>query len=334
MKKEVEKRNFILIVSIIILIILAVCVFLFWDNITGKAIGEEGVNYINSCQIINKPGIYVLTNDINYTNQSNVFCIYLPSDDIILDGNGYFIYFDWGSKNFTYNPPTIGILVYNQTYTVKNITIKNFNIGGFTYGIDFSNVRDSLITNNTLFSGSSISLADSSNVLILDNTINDAAGSAMSITGAYLNNIIHNNIWNSKGSGIWFYRNNTGNNKVFNNTICGSSSSDISCYGKIGENNILLNNKFDLIRCSSLSDPYRTPCTFSLTCGKIYNNKWGKSQCKIDKCVNSTYFKCEIKKKGKVKYYREVCFKDKREISCSQAPKCDNGYSEINRVTC
>ena len=103
---------------------------------------------IKNCTTINKPGTYYLLNSI-FTKVQNGSCIEIASNDVKLDGNGNLIH---GSGPYAIVPPySYGI----EAKGVSNVTVSNLGISGFSYGIYFDSVDNSIITkvnatNNTM----------------------------------------------------------------------------------------------------------------------------------------------------------------------------------------
>ncbi len=95
-----------------VLFSLSILIFLFF--IAGAYASTPGD--INSCQILDSPGVYTLNQDIvNYSGT----CFTISSDDVVLDGQGHSVGGVWDSNNAYW-----GISVSD----VNNATIKNINI--------------------------------------------------------------------------------------------------------------------------------------------------------------------------------------------------------------
>ena len=73
--------------------------------------------------IINEPGYYVLDENIN----CELFGIIINSSNVVVDGRGFYL------NRTDPEDESSGICTLNETF--ENITIKNFGISNFTYGI-------------------------------------------------------------------------------------------------------------------------------------------------------------------------------------------------------
>ncbi|MCS7160134.1 MAG: right-handed parallel beta-helix repeat-containing protein, partial [Gemmatales bacterium] len=96
------------------------------------ALAPAQVYYINSPTIITKPGVYVLTSDIIYSNPSGA-AITVAANNVTIDLNNYSII---GSGT----PATTAYGIYAQNQ--ERVTIRNGTITGFYYGIYLSDNAD------------------------------------------------------------------------------------------------------------------------------------------------------------------------------------------------
>ncbi len=211
-------------------------------------VSRANYSNINNCTVISKPGTYFLTGQINTNIQSGA-CINVESSNVKLLGNEHSII---GAGPYTGVPPfSYGIEVTNVT----NVTISGFNISTFSYDIFLSGVHNSNLANNNLSAAtlSVIYVSKSTNDTIQNNYVSDSQ---------------------SDQGGIDL---NSGNNKLFNNTIANnlyfgllvnSSNNNMS-------RNIFTSNPVDLF-CNT-SDAFR------------YSNKFSDSMCSVnDYCEFAT----------------------------------------------
>ncbi|MBC7081431.1 MAG: right-handed parallel beta-helix repeat-containing protein [Thermoplasmatales archaeon] len=155
-------------------------------------------------------------------------------------------------ENFTIFNGSIGIQVYNASFTIVNVTINNCTIYNCEYGIEFYEVNESLI-NNTQLNNTSCGIGLSSsnyNTITNNNVSNNSDG--ISLSSSWDNNITNNIVSNNSWYGIYLvfsdYNNITNNNVVSNNDDGISLSS--SNYNTI-TNNIVSDNRWYGIRLSS-----------------------------------------------------------------------------------
>ncbi len=114
---------------------------------------------ISACTTISSPGEYVLNSNIN--NYASGTCIKITSNDVVLDGNGFTI--DGIKAGSTY-----GVYVYNTSFTLSNVTVKNLIATDWDNGIYYRYVNNGKIINDTTLSNinSGIWVRNSDNNLI------------------------------------------------------------------------------------------------------------------------------------------------------------------------
>jgi parallel beta-helix repeat protein len=196
----------------------------FFRAYTSENISTTGTE-ISSCRIINEPGDYVLTRDINmFSNASSRACIDIQARNVQIDCQGHSIS---GKEN-------IAGIYSNQAYT----KIKNCHIGIYDggIGIKLENADYSDILNNNL-SGYSIIQVPSSQSIGLNiydtdyseikgNIFNYNSYGGMHITNSH-NNLLKDNTANSNGGyGIYLITSNY--NTLEDNTADGNWDYDSS----------------------------------------------------------------------------------------------------------
>ena len=190
-------------------------------------------NFIESCGVLDKPHtIYYLDNNI----YSNGTCLNITSNNITVDGQGYFINYGQKDKGYgVFNYANNDTTVINLKIVMDNITAKN------SHGIRFENNTNNRIINSTLdikgfTSGDAynygIYLRNSRNSFIINNSINttNQKGYGIYLHALYSgdgedssNNLIENNIINTLAGhshGIYAYASSGGN--IENSTILGN----------------------------------------------------------------------------------------------------------------
>ena len=144
---------------------------------------------------INRDGnIYTLTDDIFDSS------IIVECNNIVLNGVGHFLN---GSNNNIY-----GIRLARG----KNVTITNFTISGFMYGIILDSSSYNSIVNNTLIASKcyGVFLSQSNYNYLVNNTIMNGAFEAIKLESSNCNMLIGNNVVNNFiGISLTFCTNNT-----------------------------------------------------------------------------------------------------------------------------
>ncbi len=179
--------------------------------------------------VITEPGEYVL--GANLTAEEDETCIRIEADDVSLDGNGYSMTGDEGSKGV-------------EVYEADNAAISNMNISGFEYGVYSYEAINALVENSTIAvteNGGAGIFMDFSVSFELKNNVIDSVGNgikvnehvtlmgAKKITGngiesddwaLYLDSAGVEALGNAFKSDKWVYNNASGN--AFDNGTSGN----------------------------------------------------------------------------------------------------------------
>ena len=207
---------------IILLIALSISAVLS-GSLVSRTLAQE-VIYIRSDGSIEPPTASIQQHGYLYTLLDDIYgCLIIERDNIIVDGQGFTLK---GNSDFKSKGVTIEGRI--------NVTIKNFQISNFYYGIWLHNSHESEISGNMLTenTGRSIWLGYSDNNIVFNN------------------NITKNNV---NGIELFYSENNTihGNFIVKNNYY--GIKLESSCYNKIYNNNFI-NNTIQTCIASSLGN--------------------------------------------------------------------------------
>ncbi len=191
--------------------------------------GADAATDIDTCQDIIQEGEYRLNQSL--TNDST--CVNIQSGNVTLDGAGFAI-------SGTERPGTYGVLVFNSTMILTNITVKNLTTKYWESGIVFNNVVYGNITNTTASSNLlfGIYLVSSGDNTLTDNIANSNGDYGIyfdSSGGSALNN---NTADLNKVYGFYFY--SSDNNTLSNNNA--SSNDNTGFYLRYSNNNTLANS--------------------------------------------------------------------------------------------
>ncbi len=201
--------------------------------------------YYSECSNLSAAGTYTLTKNISSTGT----CLTIGSNNITIDGAGYWI-------NYSQTSAGYGI---NNSGGYDNITIKNLNIvqdnatasGSTNYGIYGSGMSNSTIFNVT------ISTKDTSAYgirLVSSSQSNNLTGNVIATTGSsgygiYVDNggnsntLADNNITTSNSNGFGLYMYGASSNSISNNRITTTgSNSGLGIYLDSGSNNNFTSN--------------------------------------------------------------------------------------------
>jgi len=169
---------------------------------------------ISNCTIINTPGTYTLTNNI--TNSTVTNCIQITSSNVTLEGGGRTI-------DGIGTLGTRGVYVYNSSQRLSNVVVKQVGLTGWSNGIFFQNVDNSIIENSpaTNNQNSGIQLSNSNYNTVRNNTANTNNFFGIVLLGNSHDNLIFQNTVNDQGQGIQLgqYGSPASNNIIRGNTI-------------------------------------------------------------------------------------------------------------------
>ena len=192
------------------------------------------------CGIIDQPGNYNLNTSLIGVQIYSWGCFNLTVSNVTLDCQSHYILNSSLGAPGIYAGSSSGL----SNVTVKNCNVTMNSISG--YGIQFDNINNSLIINNTANSNKNgIYLSSSSNNQLINNTANSNQG-ASDGTGIYLssssNNTLMNNVVNLNYEGVAL--GSSSNNQLINNTANSNYGfgGGFGIYLSSSSNNQLINN--------------------------------------------------------------------------------------------
>jgi parallel beta-helix repeat protein len=195
----------------------------YWTN---YSIGYNS-SRLKECAILDSANtLYTLLNDVSTTTT----CFNITADNVTLDGQGYNVDGDDEISD------DYGVYAANQS----NLTIRNLNITNFSNGIYFSEVNDSLLKDNTLYSNvkEAVFLSGSYSNKLTNNTIFDNNDGIYLDANSSYNNITNNTVNDNGDDGI--YVRHSSNNQIRGNYVNGSGNSGIELDG--GANHEVIGN--------------------------------------------------------------------------------------------
>lgn len=204
--------------------------------------GANAETLISSCTTISEPGEYRLTADI--INNTYGSCINITTSDVIFDGAGHMIDSVVPSHLIIFDGESGGILVYNKTNVLTNVTIKNLKVTDWTNGINFI-YSNGKIENNTA----------SSNLI------------GINLKNSTNSNLDNNSLCFNDYDGLWLIE--SSNNTITNNTISFNNQCGLFLQGS--SNNILTDN----VANSNLNDGIQV--VYSSNNNTIYNNRFSNT---------------------------------------------------------
>jgi parallel beta-helix repeat protein len=172
---------------------------------------------------------YTLTSDV----ADNII---VQKNDIIIDGNGH-------NLNGFNVSTTYGITL----NAVKNVTIQNMHITGYSVGVLIEYSNQTIVTKSSIKSayGYGIWLLGSNNSTISENNLTNSASNGLLVWTSSNNLITGNNVTSNNAMGIALDKYSTNNtisqNFVANNTNGGIGISTYSTNNIVSENNVTLN---------------------------------------------------------------------------------------------
>ena len=213
---------------------------------------------ISQCGLINAPGKYVLTQEINSTGT----CLTVNVDDVEIDCQGYTINYDTAGTNVRMGINAVDGTNPHNNLTVKNcVLVKPTNVGNSGYGIMLTRYSNSKLINNTIYTNGTtdnygIYLTTNSQNNLIENNKIYSSGSSSGNAGLYIltgssNNVLRNNniytYGTTTGYGIWISGVTTpsNNNTIYSNNIStagtGANNYGIYLYRNVSHSNITAN---------------------------------------------------------------------------------------------
>ncbi len=232
---------------------------------------------IFGCTMINKPGVYNVTDNIITTN-TTAPCITIDSNNVVLQGLGHSI---TGSGPFVESgTPSYGVFVRD----VSGVKIEGLDISRFSYDVYLSGVSNSSVTNVNAVNGtmSDAYLTGSSEIKLSNDTIYSSLSNngGLFIEGGKNNTVNNSRIMYNAYYGLDL--NSTGN-KFYNNSFS-NNPVDLECAGNATYNstNVFkssecqVNQYCNFASCTSRNIPYNISNTQLSTaingCGSVNNN--------------------------------------------------------------
>ncbi|MGC8479082.1 MAG: right-handed parallel beta-helix repeat-containing protein [Candidatus Micrarchaeia archaeon] len=223
---------------------------------------------LSSCEVINQPGIYTLTNNITTTLKSG-YCIQILSSDVKINGGKYII--QGSGPYIDVKPYTYGIFVSN----VSNVTIDNLNISRFSFSVYLQNTNNVKLINIKISNSTLTDLfMNNSNGGVIENS--SIYGSQSRLAGLNISNGHGNKFLNTSFVNNAYYAayiNSTGND--FGNDVFIQNPEDFICGSKAYLRNT---NNFSKTRCNS-----NTYCNFAI-CSS--NNYYSVQNVKLSNNIN------------------------------------------------
>ncbi len=197
--------------------------------------GNVSVTNLTQCGNITVSGNYALINNVSSTGN----CFGILVNDVVFDGNGFTVD---GDDVYT-NSSDLGI----ATFKVRNITVKNFRVSDFTWGIMFVETNDSLIVNSTAYSaveGGITLMNRSTRTLIINNTVYGNTHGVTLWLSSTNNDVVNNTAYNNNGGidALSASGNRITNNLVYSNYVDGLQSSGSNGVGNNFTGNKVTNN--------------------------------------------------------------------------------------------
>lgn len=154
-------------------------------GLVGVTHARDGPREISECTVIDEPGEYVLTRDIDAEGATGP-CIEILADRVTLDGDGHAVDFD------SYTDPLLLV-------TGSDVTVENVTATGGRYGVWFEGATRGLLRNCTVGYYSGIRLEETTETEIVENHIRVDNSDLTAINSYY--NVIRDNFFEYADSG-------------------------------------------------------------------------------------------------------------------------------------
>ena len=180
-------------------------------------------------------GVITSSVTLNSNIQINGTCFTVNASGITLDGNGH---------KLSGNGSGMGVLVYGDNVTVKNLVIDNFLWGVSLVEADGATIENNKISSNVM-SGFGLHMWTSKNNKFLDNSVTTLGSAAWGIASLYYstNNYFENNDVVTSGYTAWgVYNSLSAGNKFDSNKIITNGEWSYGMFLSTSPNVTLLNN--------------------------------------------------------------------------------------------
>ena len=259
---------------------------------------------VSSCENITTPGYYILNQSLNYSYPEN-YCISISSDNVTLDGNGYWI--NGYNGDNTGNVSSTAIFFNSTNDTIKNIImydnyrcfgpVLSYTVGPANYANlaqvynstcsyawqgTLGNYNNSIIQGNNFYNVTTVYQTDVGGVLsqygsnntfdsntVSDNNSFNQIASAFIVSGGDTfsnNNVYINGIGYDMFEGSIFYYFNLINNTFSGNLFGGQGSKDyMDTEGVLNNNFYWSGNTFNMSNDEYIFDPTTNANTTNFT---------------------------------------------------------------------
>lgn len=242
-----------------IALVIAVLAYVFVPNGLFKAparIQESSSHAIAACTMISIPGNYYLVGNISASAAGA--CIYIKSDNVSLEGNGYSITGNWTWA--TQGKGSYGIEIAGSKANISGLGIAKFTYGIYLNGSNWSRISDISINSTA---GAGISLHNSShNLLYGDKVVGDLGrAGGINITGGMDNNLYLDSSKYNSYYGLLL--SGTVGNNITRSTM-GNNPADLACFGasslsssnRFSASSCNINKFCNFAYCAHVNDPY------------------------------------------------------------------------------
>jgi parallel beta-helix repeat protein len=238
---------------------MAAALFLNYD----VAKGQTSITILASGAISPQNSPVTTLNNVTYTLTADISDnIVIQRSNAVIDGNGFTLHGP--------NPTTS----YGITLdTVRNVTIINMNVIGYSLGVYAVKSNQSIITRSSIVStnGVGIFLWSSNNNKVSGNSLTNGASNGLYVYSSSNNTIIGNNVTSNNAIGIELDRSST-NNIITQNYVANNKDGGVGMYYG-STNTTILGNYVTLNNGTGILTTYSsTGCTISNN--TIAYNRW------------------------------------------------------------
>jgi parallel beta-helix repeat protein len=257
-------KKLVLLMALIIVLLIGILGVAF----KVQRVKASGTIYIRADGSIDPPAPISTVDNVTYTFTDNIYDeIMVERNNIIIDGSGHVLQGSGWGKGF-------------NICNISNVTIKNSNIKGFSYGVYFNSTSiNSIFGNNISNNNYGIWLEFSFNNILSRNNITNNDWRGIGLYQSFNNVLSENNISNNKYQGVQLYL--SSNTTLFRNVMNGNKynvdvwgpelghymhSIDVSnlvdgkpVYYLLNQKNLLINSStyqigyFALINCTDIT---------------------------------------------------------------------------------
>ena len=140
---------------------------------------------VDSCRVIDEPGTYELTRDLQVDDESKPYCIQITASDVTFDGNGHLIHGNYTNAYEGVSTATSSGVYVTGDGTLENVTVSNLTVEQWRFGVRAVDIEDATLTGITARDNRwmGLNLTEFDGGLVADATVTGTKKTAIRLRG-------------------------------------------------------------------------------------------------------------------------------------------------------